>query len=464
MSLIKLLRSRNCCLFDSSFSRNWYKNRISKRNNIFFGILSKKQLSLSKIRYFSYKNIENNLFISKENNIQLNKSYIGYWLLGCSSLVFGIVILGGLTRLTESGLSITEWKPITGIFPPLSHEEWVSEFEKYKATPEFKFINQDISLSHYKFIYNMEWGHRLLGRIIGVVFVLPAAYFIIRRKVTPNMAKKLISMGCLLGLQGFIGWWMVKSGLKYENFKENKSIPRVSQYRLAIHLGTALFLYIGMLWAGLDILKENKWASKTNEARSFIFQELNNPHLRILKRMIFTLSGLVFITALSGALVAGLDAGLIYNTFPYMGRSLIPPKSELFPEAYSRNNSKLDLWRKNIFENPVMAQLNHRIFGISTFILTSAIFFYSRRMVFLKTTSINIRNTISTLMATMCIQVILGISTLVHLVPISLATMHQANSLIILTFIIILGNRLSIPNYFLKNHHVFFLSNHFKSK
>ncbi|QSL64199.1 hypothetical protein MERGE_000354 [Pneumocystis wakefieldiae] len=390
-------------------------------------------------------------------------SYVGYWLLGCSSLVFGIVILGGLTRLTESGLSITEWKPITGIFSPSSHEEWASEFEKYKDTPEFKLINQDISLSHYKFIYYIEWGHRLLGRIIGVVFILPAAYFIMCKKVTPNMAKKLISMGCLLGLQGFIGWWMVKSGLKYENFKENKSIPRVSQYRLLIHFGTALSLYVGMLWTGLDILKENKWACKTNETKSFIFQELNNPHLQILKRMIFTLSGLVFITALSGALVAGLDAGLIYNTFPYMGRSLIPPKFELFSEVYSCNNSKLDLWWKNIFENPVMAQFNHRILGTSTFILTSAIFFYSRRMVFLRT-SINIRNTISTLMATVCIQLILGISTLVHLVPISLATMHQANSLIVLTFIIILGKRLSIPNYLLKNRSVYFLSNHFKSK
>ncbi|KTW30774.1 hypothetical protein T552_00486 [Pneumocystis carinii B80] len=464
MSLIKLLRSQNSHLFNLSFSRNWYRNGILKKNGDFFGILCKKQTDLSIIRPISYKNIGNHVFISKKNNTQLNRSYIGYWLLGCSSLVFGIVILGGLTRLTESGLSITEWKPITGILPPLSHEEWVSEFEKYKVTPEFEFINKDISLSHFKFIYNMEWGHRLLGRIIGIVFVLPAAYFIIRKKVTPNMTRRLVSMGCLLGLQGFIGWWMVKSGLKHENFKENKSIPRVSQYRLAIHLGAALSLYIGMLWTGLDILKENKWANKTNKTKRFIFQELNNPRFRILKRMIFMLSGLVFITALSGALVAGLDAGLIYNTFPYMGTSLIPPKSELFSEIYSSNNSKIDLWLKNMFENPVMAQFNHRILGTSTFILTSVIFFYSRRMVFLRMIPMNIRNNISTLMAAVCIQVILGISTLVHAVPILLATMHQANSLIVLTSIIVLGNRLSIPNYFLKNRPVCFLSNHFKSK
>ncbi|KAG5519171.1 hypothetical protein PMAC_002259 [Pneumocystis sp. 'macacae'] len=361
-------------------------------------------------------------------------------------------------------LSITEWKPITGIFLPLSRDKWILEFEKYKTTPEFNYLNQNISLSDYQFIYSMEWGHRIFGRIIGTIFILPAAYFIIKKKVIPSIAKRIFFMGGLLGLQGFIGWWMVKSGLDYENFKEIGSVPRVSQYRLAIHLGTALSLYITMLWTGLDILKENKWITKTNEAKDLVLKELNSRPFQKLKKMVLTLNCLVFITMLSGsvyyqlnyqinslgAFVAGLDAGLIYNTFPHMGKSLIPPKSELFSEKYSYNTSKSDIWWRNMLENPVTVQLNHRILATSTFFLTTIVFLYSRRMTFLKIASPKLKNIISTLMATVFMQVILGISTLVYLVPIPLATAHQTNSLIVLTSIIIAGNRLCIPKYFLK--------------
>ncbi|KAG4302132.1 hypothetical protein PCANB_001527 [Pneumocystis canis] len=412
----------------------------------------------------SFQNIRTLHFEFKRNNTHINKISVGYWLLGCSSLVFGMIILGGLTRLTESGLitlSITEWKPVTGIFPPLSHDAWIHEFENYKKTPEFKLLNQNISLSDYQFIYKMEWAHRIFGRIIGVFYLLPMTYFILSKKVTLSTAKRLLFMGGLLGLQGFIGWWMVKSGLEHEHFKEG-SVPRVSQYRLVSHFGTALSLYACMLWTGLNIFKENKWVIKTNEAKNFILKELNNPILQKFKRMILALNCLIFITILSGAFVAGLDAGLIYNTFPYMGKSLIPPRSELFSEAYSRNVSKSDIWWRNMLENPVTVQLCHRILATCTFALTTTVFFYSRRVKFLKIATPELKNTISVLMATVCIQIILGISTLIYMVPVPLAALHQTNSLIVLTSIIITGNRLHIPRYFLKNYPYFI--NHFKPK
>ncbi|KAG4306333.1 hypothetical protein PORY_000321 [Pneumocystis oryctolagi] len=463
MIFTRVLRSqKNHSFFLLSPTSKFKRTLLCKK--ICFFPLSKLSL-FTKPSYYLSQNTSILSFSTKKNTeSQLNKTYVGHWLLGCSGLVFLIIILGGLTRLTESGLSITEWKPVKGIFLPLSHDEWVCEFEKYKATPEFKLLNQNISLSDYQFIYKMEWAHRIFGRIIGISFFFPAAYFIIRKKITSNITKRIFVMGGLLGLQGFIGWWMVKSGLEHENFKKADSIPRVSQYRLATHLGIALSLYICMIWTGLDILKEKKWAIQTNETKSFILEKLNSYPFRKLKKMILTLNFLVFITMLSGAFVAGLDAGLIYNTFPYMGKSLVPPKSELFSEAYSHNTSKSDIWWRNMLENPVTVQFNHRILAISTFLLTTATFLYSRRMALLKIVPFESKNTISVLMATVSMQVILGISTLIYLVPIPLAAMHQANSLIVLTSIIIAGNKLYIPKYFLKKYPVkLILNSNFKN-
>ena len=177
---------------------------------------------------------------------------VAYWLLGSAASVFGIVIFGGLTRLTESGLSITEWRPVTGSLPPRNEQVWEEEFARYKLSPEFKMLNSRMNLEEFKQIYFMEWTHRLWGRMVGITFLLPTAYFIIRRRVSPVMAWRLVGICGLIGFQGFLGWWMVKSGLK-DDLLETGQHPRVSQYRLAAHLGTAFIAYLCMLWNGLQI-------------------------------------------------------------------------------------------------------------------------------------------------------------------------------------------------------------------
>lgn len=160
--------------------------------------------------------------------------------------------------MTESGLSITEWKPVTGAIPPLNEQEWQEEFDKYKDSPEFKQLNSHITLEEFKFIFSMEWGHRLVGRCIGAFFILPALYFYARGKFTPRVTKRVGILTGLLGLQGFIGWWMVKSGLDEEQLAERKSKPTVSQYRLTTHLSAAFLMYLGVLWTAFEILNENK--------------------------------------------------------------------------------------------------------------------------------------------------------------------------------------------------------------
>ena len=287
----------------------------------------------------------------------LNSSkVVGYWLVGTSILVFGIVVLGGLTRLTESGLSITEWKPVTGTIPPLNQQEWEEAFSKYKESPEFKQLNSHITLDEFKFIFFMEWVHRLWGRAIGMVFILPAVYFAAAKKTSPRVNKRLFGLAALLGLQGFIGWWMVKSGLDQEQLEERKSKPTVSQYRLTTHLGTAFMLYMGMLWTGFEILKESKWVKNPSEALVH-FSKLENPALAPLRRTSLGLLALTFITAMSGGLVAGLDAGLIYNTFPHMGDDWVPSKRELFDDNFARKEDRSDMFWRNMLENPTTCLL-----------------------------------------------------------------------------------------------------------
>ena len=272
-------------------------------------------------------------------NLLNSSKWVGYWLVGTSGLVFGIVVLGGLTRLTESGLSITEWKPVTGTIPPLNQKEWEEEFAKYQQSPEFKQLNSHITLDEFKFIFFMEWVHRLWGRAIGAIFVLPAVYFAVARKASPHVNKRVFGLTCLLGLQGFIGWWMVSSGLDEKQLEERKSKPTVSQYRLTTHLGTAFLLYMGMLWTGLEILREAKWV-KVPEKALELFSKLDNPALKPIRKYSLSLLALTFITAMSGGLVAGLDAGLIYNTFPSMGDNWVPSKRELMDENFARKEDK----------------------------------------------------------------------------------------------------------------------------
>ncbi|KAK4462749.1 cytochrome oxidase assembly protein-domain-containing protein [Cladorrhinum samala] len=374
---------------------------------------------------------------------ETNAKSVGYWLIGSAVSVFGIVIFGGLTRLTESGLSITEWRPVTGSLPPMSTADWESEFEKYRASPEYKLLNPHMDLDEFKKIYFMEWTHRLWGRFIGLSFVLPTVYFIARRKVTARMATTLVGISALIGFQGFIGWWMVKSGLKDDLFAPG-SHPRVSQYRLTAHLATAFACYSWMLLAGLSVFRANK-ALRDPEAAAKAFAALKSPTLKVLRRSVLFLTALIFTTVLSGALVAGLDAGLIYNEFPKMGTGYMPPKSELMDKFYSRKEDASDLVWRNMLENPSMVQLDHRVLATTTFTAVMALFAYSRTGRIRAAMPENVRKGVMGLVHLASLQVILGISTLIYMVPIHLAATHQAGALALLTGALVLGHRLRVP-------------------
>ncbi|RYP82153.1 hypothetical protein DL770_005650 [Monosporascus sp. CRB-9-2] len=372
-----------------------------------------------------------------------NPKSVGYWLIGSAVSVFGIVVFGGLTRLTESGLSITEWKPVTGSLPPMSHQDWEAEFEKYRASPEFKLLNSHMDLSEFKKIYYMEWTHRLWGRAIGLSFVVPTAYLIARRRVTTRMAWNLVGISGLIGFQGFIGWWMVKSGLRDDLFAPG-SHPRVSQYRLTAHLATAFVCYSWMLLSGLSILRTRRLLADPATAMRLI-EALRNPAIAPFRRSVTALTALVSTTVLSGALVAGLDAGLLYNEFPKMGLGLTPPASELWDKFYSREEDGSDLWWRNMLENPSLVQLDHRILATTTFCAILALFVYSRTGRVVAALPKDAKKGMLGVVHLVSLQVALGISTLIYMVPISLAAAHQAGSLALLTGVLVLGHRLRVP-------------------
>ncbi|KAF2117103.1 cytochrome c oxidase assembly protein-like protein cox15 [Lophiotrema nucula] len=372
-----------------------------------------------------------------------NKS-VAYWLLGSAASVFGIVIFGGLTRLTESGLSITEWRPVTGSRPPMNEADWELEFAKYKSSPEFAQLNSQMTLSEFKQIYWMEWIHRLWGRVVGVTFLLPTVYFVARRKVTPSMAGKLTGICGLIGFQGFLGWWMVKSGLHDDLFAQG-SHPRVSQYRLAAHLGAAFVVYCSMLHSGLAILKEHRLLADPAKAAAKL-ESLKHPALRIFRGSVVGLGLLVFTTAMSGAFVAGLDAGLIYNEFPYMGLGLTPPKKELFDPFYSHVPDQSDLWWRNMLENPSLVQLDHRILATTTFTAVLSLLAYTRFSGAVRSRiPQDAKKGLIGMGHLVWMQAALGISTLIYMVPTWLASTHQAGALALLSMSVVLYSRISMP-------------------
>jgi len=375
---------------------------------------------------------------------QISNKSVAYWLLGSAASVFGIVVFGGLTRLTESGLSITEWRPVTGSMPPMNQEDWEYEYTRYKASPEFKMLNSHMDLEDFKQIYWMEWGHRLWGRVVGITFLLPTIYFVIRKRVSKPMAWRLGGICGLIGLQGAIGWWMVKSGLKDE-LLETGNQPRVSQYRLATHLGTAFVAYLCMLWNGLAILRQHRLLANPKEGQRAL-QELASPALRPFRIMTAALAALVFTTAMSGALVAGLDAGMIYNDFPWMGQNLLPPKREMLDPFYSHVPDQSDLWWRNMLENPVLVQLDHRVLATTTFTAIMALWAYTRfspRM--RRGLPKDAKKGMLGVVHLVSIQVALGITTLWYLVPTPLAAAHQAGALALLSGVFLLGSRVWIP-------------------
>jgi cytochrome c oxidase assembly protein subunit 15 len=301
-----------------------------------------------------------------------------------------------------------------------------------------------MSLEEFKKIYYMEWGHRLWGRFVGLSFVLPAIYFVARRKVSKPIAFRLLGISGLIGCQGALGWWMVKSGLKDDLFAPG-SHPRVSQYRLTAHLGTAFICYTAMLWSGLSILRDRALSASPAKGHAELLRR-SSPSLSVFRKSVAGLALLVFTTAMSGGLVAGLDAGLIYNEFPRMGTGLTPPKSELFSDFYSRRPDRSDIWWRNMLENPSTVQLDHRILATTSFTAILALWAYSRfnprvRAALPKSAQKGMLGVVHLLM----LQVTLGITTLLYLVPVPLAAAHQAGSLALLTGVVVLGSRVWVP-------------------
>jgi cytochrome c oxidase assembly protein subunit 15 len=252
------------------------------------------------------------------------------WLWIVAALVFLMVIVGGATRLTESGLSIVEWKPVTGVLPPLSEAEWTAAFEDYKKIPQYQALNPDMDLSGFKFIFAWEWAHRLLGRLIGLVFALPLIWFWAKDALPRSVKPKLVGILALGGLQGAVGWWMVSSGLVHRT--------EVAQERLAIHLVIAALIFSACLWVAGGLGR--RAASSAHD------------HAGRLRATAVGLLALVFVQLFMGGIVAGLRAGLVENTWPLIAGSVIPPVETLFPATP---------WWTNILDTPLTAQFVHRM-------------------------------------------------------------------------------------------------------
>ena len=322
---------------------------------------------------------------------------IAIWLLACCALVFAMVVVGGVTRLTDSGLSIVEWQPIVGTMPPLSQEDWDELFEKYHRTPQYKKVNVGMSLDEFKGIFWWEYFHRLLGRVIGLAFFIPFLYFVIKKAIDRPLGLKLTGIFLLGGLQGAMGWYMVKSGL-IDN-------PHVSQYRLTAHLGLAFLIYATMFWVALELLSPTAVSH-------------GNIRLRALRRFSVWITTLIFIMILSGGFVAGIRAGLAYNTFPLMNGHFIPP--EIF---------MLEPWYRNFFDNMATVQFDHRMIAWTLAILIPVFWYKSRKLPL----SGSARLACSLLLIMLAIQITLGISTLLLVVPLPLAAAHQAGALLLFT-------------------------------
>lgn len=324
--------------------------------------------------------------------------HIRLWLLVCAAMVFIMVVLGGATRLTESGLSMVEWNPLT-LLPPMNEEEWAVEFENYQQYPEYQKVNSWMTVEDFKEIYWLEYTHRLWGRLIGVVFALPFFWFVATKRAQGRLAWTLGGLLVLGGAQGVLGWFMVASGLVDR--------PDVSQYRLAAHLGLAFLVYGLLIWVALGIRGQDEAPQ----------DDLHNAKRRI-AALALAAALSVFLVVVSGAFVAGLNAGLIYNTFPLMDGQLIPDGLyDMTP------------WYANWFENIMTVQFNHRLLAILLVVFIGATWWKIRNAG--TTPAIRKMANLFALMA--LVQAALGISTLLLVVPLWLALLHQTGALILFT-------------------------------
>ncbi len=321
------------------------------------------------------------------------------WLIVCCFMVYGAVIIGGATRLTDSGLSIVEWQPITGVLPPLSTEEWLNTFAAYQKIPEFQQVYPSMTLEEFKGIFWWEYIHRLWARLIGIIFIVPCSLFLWRYQLPRFIKGHFIGIAMLIGLQGLMGWLMVQSGLSQRT--------DVSHFRLAAHLGLALAIYCWLLWL----------VFKLSYMKSGSIQSENVQASYTGKRLAWICFILSCSTIISGALVAGLDAGFIYNTFPLMNGQIIPT------EFYGTNNFLYVL-----FEEPAGIQWLHRLMAIITFCLTLT-YVYKNYSIANK----NIQYAILFCGFTVIFQVSVGIITLLAVAPLGLALLHQTGAVLVLS-------------------------------
>jgi len=318
---------------------------------------------------------------------------IGYWLLAIAFMVFIMVVLGGITRLTQSGLSMVEWRPVTGWLPPMTDASWNDAFGKYRDFPEYREKNLGMTLVQFKEIFWLEFLHRLWGRVIGLAFFVPLVFFMIRGHIRGRLAAQVVGLFVLGASQGGLGWFMVKSGLVDR--------PDVSQYRLAAHLILALTIYAYLIWVALSLLRKPQGNTVPNGVRNACL----------------ALIGLIFLTAFSGALVAGLDAGLTYNTFPLMDGALIP--DGLF---------SLSPWYLNFFESILTVQFDHRVLAMTTLVSVLALGGVAKA----GHLSVSQRRPVTGLQIVVVVQVALGITTLLMVVPVALGALHQAGAVLLL--------------------------------
>lgn len=329
---------------------------------------------------------------------------IRVWLMILFALVFVMIAVGGMTRLTDSGLSITEWRPITGAIPPLNAADWASEFEKYKQIDEFQLQNSWMTMADFKVIYLWEWGHRQLGRVIGLVWGIGFLWFLLRRQIPTGWTPRLLLLGGLGGLQGAIGWWMVASGVTV-----GEGVLDVASYRLATHLGLAFVILGFITWYALLLGREERdlmQARRAKEAKQFSLA-----------------TGLLhfsFLQILLGALVAGIDAGRYFVDWPLMQGQVFPP------DAFSID----PIWR-NFFENAGLVQFMHRVAGYLLFIFGIIVWLRGRQSAHPAT-----RFAFNAVMAVLSLQIVIGITTVLYAAPVHIALVHQATAVILWVLIL----------------------------
>jgi cytochrome c oxidase assembly protein subunit 15 len=318
---------------------------------------------------------------------------VAIWLFAVAALVLAMVVVGGATRLTGSGLSITEWRPVTGAVPPMSEQAWEGEFARYRQIPQYTQVNRGMNLSEFKAIYWWEWGHRLLGRLIGLAFALPFAVFLIRRQIPRRLIWRCGAMLALGGLQGLIGWWMVSSGLADR--------VSVAPERLAVHLGLALALFVLLFWTGLDA-----WFGSPRQENPTRWRGVALAFL-----------GGVFFQSLLGALVAGADAGFIYNDWPLMNGALVP-----------RDYAGEGVWA-TIAHNQASVQFHHRLGAYALFACAIALAAFAMRHRFLPREAKQLSLVV---LGVTVLQALLGIAALMAAVPVWLGILHQAGAVAVL--------------------------------